>query len=122
MKNLVYQATDEELTDGTSYYRIKAISTTDNYIYSKIVSVENNSNNSVSYSLSPNPAKDNFMIKGNGISRVELIDGIGKIVKNITFNNVNNLVVNIEGITRGVYIVSITDNKSEVHAKKMIVE
>ena len=117
--NKVYQATDENQINGISYYRIKAISLTDAIIYSKIVSLRS-SNDIITYSLSPNPAKDFFKISGDNINKVEIINGTGKVVKTTLFNSVNNPIISKHGLNSGVYSVSITNGIGEVEVKKIV--
>ena len=121
MKNLVYQAIDEKLTNGISYYRIKAISTTDNHTYSKIIILEN-INSNINYTISPNPAKDLFTISGDSIKKVEVMNGLEKVIKSVTFNNASNPTIDIDGLAAGVYFVLITNDKGEKQAKRMVVK
>jgi len=117
--NKEYQVTDEHQINGISYYRIKAISLTDAIIYSKIVSLRSR-NDIITYSLLPNPAKDFFNISGVNINKVEIINGIGMVVKTILFNSVNNPIISIHGLNSGLYSVSITNGIGEVEVKKIV--
>ena len=121
MKNLVYQAIDEKLTNGISYYRIKAISTTDNHTYSKIIILEN-TNSNINYTISPNPAKDFFTVSGDSIKKVEVMNGVEKVIKSVTFNNASNPTIDIDGLAAGFYFVLITNEHGKTQAKRMVVK
>ena len=118
---MAYQATDEKLTNGIIYYRIKAISTIDNYTYSKIIILENNTSN-ITYTISPNPAKDNFTISGDSIKKVVVMNGVKKAIKSQSFNNTSNPTIDIEGLAAGLYFVLITNEKGETQAKRLVVK
>lgn len=75
-------------------------------------------------SVFPNPAKDNFSVnlKGtlNGVTTVSVYDLTGKIVFNETMNS-NQLVVNTEEWSNGIYQVRI-EGDSQVSAEKIIIQ
>lgn len=72
------------------------------------------------FSVSPNPAKDYFMIldskKMNNNQKVEILDELGRIVKRV-FVNAENSRINASDLSSGVYIVKVNNNTSKLIVK-----
>ena len=88
--------------------------------YSSVIIVNIKSNNL--FSISPNPAKDILNIKGNGITKVEIISVTGN--KLIAQENKANPVVqiNISHLSAGVYLLRITTKAGEQVTNRFLVQ
>ena len=76
--------------------------------------------NANSLSVFPNPAKDKVMIQGQTIENVSVYNTLGQCLLNETYDNANNVELNMSGLSAGVYMVSIRTNGTMVN--KMIVK
>ena len=71
----------------------------------------------------PNPARESFSLKLNNIDKVsvKIYNYLGKLVfdkKNI----VDNSEININGFSKGIYLVKVIDNNQDTYLSKLIVE
>ncbi len=76
-------------------------------------------------SIYPNPTTGKIFIdmsvkKGENIETVEIINTIGKTIKQYTVNN-NTISIDISSQTKGIYFVKVTTNKG-VAISKVILE
>jgi len=82
--------------------------------------LSNNEFLSSQFSVSPNPAK-NVVNIANGdnmfVNNVTVTDLNGRTVKNVTFDNVANVQVNVSDLASGLYIMNITSNKGTATKK-----
>ena len=115
-----YLIIDSNKIEDINYYRVKVFKSNGDGFYSKIVSLTNNKE--TNYTIIPNPAKDRIRINGDGIKKVEIVNGIGKVVRNMLFNNANNPSINIDGLAKGVYYILITNDKWDKQVRKLMVE
>ena len=82
--------------------------------------LSNNEFLSSQFSVSPNPAK-NVVNIANGdsmfVNNVTVTDLNGRTVKNVSFDNVANVQVNVSDLASGLYIMNITSNKGTATKK-----
>ena len=79
-------------------------------------------NNLGEFNISPNPNNGSFEIYMTNITattEIEILDLNGKIIYNNTISNKNQN-INIENISRGVYIVKANQN-GNIKTKKLII-
>lgn len=63
-------------------------------------------------SIYPNPSNGNFTVKGAIEGTFAIMNGLGQTVRSFTLNSDNNYVINVEGLTQGVYFISnLSDGK-----------
>jgi hypothetical protein len=103
---------------GKNYYRLKQIDLDGNYKFSSVVVVSVDEAKQSSVSIYPNPASNRIIIgikqpSGNNL-QLQMTDITGRLVwfKTLPGNN-NSIPVNLPQLTKGIYIVSITDDKGE---------
>jgi lysophospholipase L1-like esterase len=116
---LSYQFRDNQPLPGNNLYRLKMIDVDGQYKYSKTAMV--NMNNKASYSISPNPAKDNItlLVNKNGPLILQVIDINGKIVKtNFLLGSVHN--IDVSDLKKGLYLIRL-NMASETYTEKLIV-
>jgi len=110
-----YSVTDANPFDGTNYYRIKQYDFDGYFKYSNIVAVNVKvlSENAVIY---PNPLSANGVLEINSTESedqiLSIFDVAGKLVYTKKYNLVigkNQLVLETNGLSRGVYFVKIAD-------------
>jgi hypothetical protein len=85
---------------------------------------ELSSNNATGLSIAPNPFSDNFNLKATNLdasseTMVTITDVLGKIVKQDNLNGISNLSksYNLEGLSRGLYFVSVKNNNRQSVAR-----
>jgi len=100
--------------------------TTGNFIYFRntaINSIENITDNSISFSVSPNPARDYITIN-TGLSMrnfaLKISEINGSIIYQTTSENTNTT-FNTSGLSKGVYVVEISTGKA-VSRKKLVID
>lgn len=117
-----YAYTDKDLANGINYYRIKATDKDGSFKYSATKNIAHNSNGKLEYSIYPNPAKNELVIKNlTGNNTISIIDATGRVV--MTRSNVNNglTTLNISTLQNGLYNV-IVNNGVESKTLKIVVE
>lgn len=77
-------------------------------------------------SLSPNPTKDIVSISNStseAIDNIQFFDVIGKLVKSIKIESVNNKIqLNLEEFNSGIYLVKINSIKGNTSTKKLVIK
>ncbi len=97
------------------------------------VSVEEISNNNfLSYSIYPNPSKQNEMVslffdlKNNSIISVEVVNLMGQKLKSVSNKNMdavdNRLDIDLSGMNKGIYFINVTANGFTQTKKLLITE
>jgi hypothetical protein len=78
--------------------------------------------NSMNLEIMPNPANELFNVSSDlAISRVELIDMLGKNVKSMNSNSTKSIVVDVRELNKGVYTMVVYSNYGKT-TKRVIVE
>lgn len=111
----------------TLYYRIESIDKDGKKQYSEVKNLELGIRNSriVVY---PNPAKDMINIQSTeGVKEIQLFDMFGREISLPKIRNQNNgnniqLALNIQQYSKGVYILKVITNKSNVVSEKLIIQ
>ena len=110
--------------NSRQYYRLKQTDFNKKFTYSKIISVELNTINSLKINVFPNPTTheitinfDNLELNNN--TQLQLINSIGQIVfaKNKLINNSET--INLSAFPNGQYFILIKSN-GEVISRKLI--
>ena len=122
-----YTLYDENPYSGTSYYRLRETDRNGSSIYSEIVSVNLQNDNSIN--VFPNPASDyvnvKFTLKETSSVTVDLMDISGNRVSNLISENGMkgdiNKTFNVSSYSKGVYFLKIKDEKYS-SLKKLIIE
>lgn len=116
-----YNYTDKELANGINYYRVKAIDKDGSFKYSVIKNIAHNANGKIEYSIYPNPAKNELVIKNLvGTNDISLVDASGKVVlrkSNVTSGLIE---LNIASLQNGFYTVLINDG-TEIKSLRVVV-
>ncbi|HOS58111.1 MAG TPA: C25 family cysteine peptidase [Bacteroidales bacterium] len=90
------------------------------YLHLTPLSINHHDSNITIY---PNPASEYTVINSNdAINRIELFDMMGKTVKIETNINDNNLIVNLNNLSSGVYFLKITNVNNQSFIKKIVKE
>ncbi len=119
LQELNYTATDNKPFLGLSYYRLKQTDNNGAFKYLPIVSVENNLNKIIISNIHPNPSAGyvdfDVYAPNKGSLRVQLIDGIGRIVFDNTqsmLESQSNIHLEISSLPKGLYTlkVSLSEN------------
>ena len=106
---LNYSDKDFHPFTGISYYRLKQTDYDGKYTYSKIVSVNYNTSNSIN--IHPNPSKNGifYIEQFQNVKQIKVIDALGQLVK--THTNINTKILNLSACKKGIYyLVTTTEN------------
>ena len=116
-----YSVTDLQPLNGRSYYRIEAVDKDGKITYSKTLQITLNIKPEA-LNIYPNPAKHVVNVIGKNIQQISIIDFTGRTLIQQNFNNANNLKLNIENLSKGIYLLKVEDVKGNMQTKKLIVE
>jgi hypothetical protein len=109
-----YSFSDKSPLDGENLYRLKMIDKDDSFSFSRIQSLNFDSQIS-SY---PNPVKDLLKIKGATIGKVQLINNAGKVV--FSSDNIPTEGIDMVSLSAGVYLVRITHKDGSSTVRKVV--
>src|SRR5450432_886835 len=126
--NSVYSFTDDvstlELNNTKIYYRLKMVDIDASAEYSDIRAVSfNQQSNATTIKSFPNPATSSVYITSAGISstvpvKAAIYDMQGRVVKsfpNATMNGLNTIVLSVDGMAKGQYIITINGTNGQEH-------
>jgi hypothetical protein len=116
-----YSFTDNNMSEGISYYRIKAVGNDGSFKYSAIRMLNVNAGN-VEFAIFPNPAKNELIVKNLvGTNSISLINAAGNVVLNRA--NVTSAVTSIQlnALPNGVYTVMVT-NGTESKSTRLLID
>lgn len=121
---LNYTFTDANTYKGTSYYRLRQTGTDGKNIYSPVKVVNGWGGANVSVQVWPNPAKDFFTIKMDGITgsrEAVLTDMFGRNIRKL--NITSGQQITVQNLTTGVYIFTIVNafGQKENFKQKVVV-
>ncbi|HET7117907.1 MAG TPA: T9SS type A sorting domain-containing protein, partial [Hanamia sp.] len=116
---------DSPVPDATNYYRLEQVDDDGSYTYSKIESVTFTGNN-LPAAIYPNPAHNYFIVQhyiGQDMKPAYIVvkDMEGRTLINQQLNNTNSERINITGLSKGVYMVSVITGE-KVQTKKLVIE
>lgn len=75
----------------------------------------------VGVNIYPNPAKDIVNIECANAKEILIIDYLGKVIKQQEVNN-EKVSLNVNGLTKGVYIAKITQHNEQSITKTFLIE
>ena len=112
-----YDYTHENVSKGYNYYRLKQIDHDDKFVYSDIVTINNEAENYLVLAY-PNPTAGNLSILINnpiGKSQLQLMNVLGEIIQlqEIDENTSVNLLMDLSNLANGVYYLNISDTKNK---------
>ncbi|HMC84533.1 MAG TPA: T9SS type A sorting domain-containing protein [Chitinophagaceae bacterium] len=126
--NSVYSFTDDvsslDLNGTKIYYRLKMVDIDASAEYSDIRAVSfNQQSNATTIKSFPNPATSSVYITSAGISstvpvKAAIYDMQGRVVKsfsNATMNGLNTIVLSVDGMAKGQYIITINGTNGQEH-------
>jgi len=108
-----YGYNDQRMNTGKTFYRLKIVDIDQRYSYSPVISISNNSNNSLR--LFPNPASDMIYIDaGSSLlhTRATLHDANGRLLQTILITT-NPQPIHLQHLTKGLYTVQFEDGRIE---------
>jgi len=108
-----YYYTDNNPAKGNNFYRLKQVDLDRRFTYSPVIRVSNNGSK-LTFSLSPNPAKDAVNIIYNGGREqvsITIYDAQGKLVKQRTAKNDSPIIVSIQELKAGMYFIHLSDGE-----------
>lgn len=114
-----YTHSDPNATDRVSYYRLRQVDHDGTTKDSPIVAVQG-TRASQDLLLAPNPARDRFSVLGNGsaIVAVELLDGLGGLVRRWS----EPLQLEVHDLPSGIYLVRATYDTGGVHQARLVLQ
>ncbi|HEY1869769.1 MAG TPA: T9SS type A sorting domain-containing protein, partial [Chitinophagaceae bacterium] len=107
-----YSFTDALPADGKNYYRLKEVDISGSYVYSSIVFVQLNSNNS--FRIYPTLVTDHLHITATQTpANVIIYNATGKPVKTVNLNTAESD-INVSSLPAGTYIIRNTISNSSL--------
>lgn len=103
--NYSYIDDSYESNNQTIYYRLKQTDFDGNFEYFNIIPIKCSGLDN-SFVIFPNPAASKITITGNEITKIEIIDILGRIVKQVEPLG-NNIEIDISSISNGTFVVKI---------------
>lgn len=86
--------------------------------YNYELGIDDFASNERTLNVSPNPVKDILTITNIAIgSTINIVDAMGKTIYNSTNNNEQQLIINTESFSKGLYIIQVLDNGIYVYKK-----
>ncbi len=123
-----YRFADANTFAGKNYYRLKLEDKNGQFTYSKIIFINAEERKSA-LSLYPNPTKNiaRLMFNSTSTGRYVIIiaNMAGKQVKcfnGVAVPGVNNIMLDVTGFVKGVYIVTVNTVESGVQAFKLVIQ
>jgi hypothetical protein len=118
-----YAAIDKKPLNGNNFYRLKTVDLDGHFETSKVLKIY--FGQSLSVSLSPNPAKDMVNATFNNISQsatLQLLNSHGQVIKQQFVPNTSNQTVtfHLDGLVKGLYVFKVSSNSGEFTKKLMI--
>ena len=108
-----HQYIDNAPLKGLNFYRLKMIDKDGSVSYSQIIKLVNDL---VKFSIYPNPANDNVILKmDEGSYHIHLTDETGRIVsrKSIKIKGEANALISLATWARGIYYISVYNNSGD---------
>lgn len=116
-----YKSSDENPYSGISYYRLKQTDYNGNFEYSdvKVVMIEPNSSDPV-VSIYPNPTNNNITINApiEELNNLTILNCLGQDVSHLSktiTDRGTSVVLNLEKLSEGVYIIKTKTNTTKIH-------
>lgn len=116
-----YSFTDLQPLNGKNFYRLEAVDKDGKTTYSKTLQTTLNIKPET-LNFYPNPTKNFINIQYHSIQQISIIDFTGRILIQQNFNKTNNIKLNVENLSKGIYLLKVVDVKGNVQTKKLIVE
>lgn len=90
---------------------------------SQTLSITQANLNKSSIAIFPNPARENFTLKLNNLGKVaiKIYNYLGKVVYNNTLEE-STFEINVNGFSKGLYLVNVTDGNQNVYSSKLMIE
>ncbi|MFY8003957.1 MAG: T9SS type A sorting domain-containing protein, partial [Chitinophagaceae bacterium] len=126
-----YQLVNENTVNGTNYYRIKAVYTNGSIIFSNTVSINQQANHSIAFSIYPSVIQNEQVnieakLPTAGEYQWQLVQMDGKVVTNqklvlLAGTNSQSIQLSNNNLVPGTYIISIVDASGKIiHQQKLI--
>ncbi len=123
---LYYRATDNSPVEGTSFYRIKEVDFDGNTTYSNVVSVTYHKGGNM-IMIYPNPATDRLTVEMHSVKlqtiTMQVMDAKGAMVSTNTqalAAGTNQANINISNLSKGVYVLKITEADGTVKHSRFV--
>lgn len=113
-----YSYIDEsyESNNQTFYYRLKQTDFDGNFEYFNVLPIK--CEGATSPIIFPNPVTSTITISGKEINKIEIIDLLGRIVKRVISNAVNET-INVSDLSNGTYVVKVYET-NKISNQKII--
>ncbi|MBL7900956.1 MAG: T9SS type A sorting domain-containing protein, partial [Bacteroidia bacterium] len=87
---------------------------------SACIGVNEINNNPIGLSIYPNPNNGEFNISSKEDMNLVLINELGQVVMELSLNEGNNHLVNVKGLSEGIYIISDKTKNTALNQKIII--
>lgn len=118
---LYYTYIDGQPANGINYYQLKQTDLDGKHEYSSFRKL--NFSKTVAVQLYPNPVQNRLQVQGlKGINKINIVDNRGRIVQSNKTVNVVETSLNVSALTKGTYLVVITNEDGTAGTYKIIKE
>lgn len=122
-----YNFTDVNPVAGNNYYRLKQIDTDGRFSYSFIRIIQFANAENFKVQLFPNPVKASDVTLSLGkkyqLLNIRILNTLGQVLSQQTFkNNNSSLLLNVNGLSKGIYYVEIIADNKLLPPSKIIIE
>lgn len=110
LSNSHFQFTDTDPSEGINYYRVFGINSSDEKIYSNIISVKYSPDSEIT--IYPNPTNGELNFSGIKSGTYRIYDTVGKVYLN---GNIKKDPIDVSGLAAGIYFIEIKDDGSNIY-------
>jgi Domain of unknown function (DUF3472)/Secretion system C-terminal sorting domain len=71
--------------------------------------------------ISPNPARNSFTVEGKDITKIQIMDTVGKVLLSQSVSS-NLTTINTSSLPKGLYLVSLAFKNNHIQTKKIVIQ
>ena len=81
-----------------------------------------NENKTQEINVFPNPANSQITVEGSQISHIQIVNAFGMVVTEYTYNKEDSIILDIEHLSSGVYLVVISSTQGKATGRMIVVK
>ena len=116
-----YKFVDEKPMTGINYYRLKQMDIDGKFVYSDVASVSFGNSTKQAITVYPNPAVNSVTVMAQEVSKIEVYNVIGQLVKVPVTYDANSSSINTAGLANGNYTLRVVSG-TDVSNHKLVIK